>query len=187
MDKSLVKRAYSEAEDSLKEKQVDEVKRIVLKTLEKIETLRTDKDKAQESVKDIDEKIRLLKMDLDDLKEGRLDRLAERQEKDERAKQTSVVIIIKEREVVREVSPWYWPWRVVWPDPVFPTVNQPVTWTYYTNSGNDTSTLSYGSNAGTMLNDIVALDQQCSAITCSSAKWGAAGTYDVNGHIVNFR
>ena len=73
MDKSLVKRAYSEAHDSLKEKQVEEVKRIVLKTLEKIETLKKDKDKAQESVKDIEEQIRLLRMDLDAVRRRHLD------------------------------------------------------------------------------------------------------------------
>ena len=179
MDKSLVKRAYSEAEDSLKEKQVEEVKRIVLKTLEKIDSLKKDKDKAQDSVKDIEEKIKLLKMDLDDIKEGRLDRLAERQEKDDRAKHVSVVIIIKEREVVHEVSPWYWPWRVVWPEPIYPPA--PV----YIGTGINTVTYGGATDGNsTTMTDCV---NYSPTISCSSAKWGASGTYELSGGVVNFR
>jgi len=165
LDKALVKQAYSEAEDSLKQKQVDEVKKIVLKTLEKIESLKTDKEKAQENVKEIEEKIKLLKLDIDDLKEGRLDRITERQEKDQRAKETSVVIIIKETRVDHDYPWWYWPYRIVWPEvPVYPQI----TWTATTNS-------TYGGS------------WDC-YVTNSAAKFGAIGTYCLSdGNTVNLR
>ena len=39
MEKELIKKAVNEAEESLKDKQIQEVKKIVLKTLEKIDSL----------------------------------------------------------------------------------------------------------------------------------------------------
>lgn len=167
MEKELVKRAYNEAQDSLKEKQVEEVKRIVLKTLEKIESLKSDKEKAQENVKDIDEKIKILKMDIDDLKEGRLDRITERQEKDAKAKETSVVIIIKETKVEHDYPWWFWPYRIEWPGYDWPRI-YPVT---YTSSG-----------------DSFGVTTTCGYVNCSSAKWGASGTYQLSdGNTVNLR
>ena len=170
MEKELVKQAFKDAEKSLKDKEVEEVKKIVLKTLEKINDLKKTKAEAEE-------KIKILKMDLDDLKEGRLDRMAERQEKDGRAKQISVVIIIKEKIVEREVSPWYWPYRVIWPQPYYPcpiTITDAPNTTYYTTGGS-------GGNAEW---SSTGYDPH---ITSSSSKWGAAGTYEVHGNTVNFR
>ena len=114
MTEKLVKEGYELSEKELRDKQVTEVKKIALKTLEKIDDITKKRDKLSEEIK-------ILKMDIDDLKEGRLDRIAERQEKDEEAKKISVVVIIK--EVVREVvNPWYWPYRVVWQYPVYQDV-----------------------------------------------------------------
>ena len=171
MTKELAKKAFSEAEKSLREKQVDEVKQIVLKTLEKIETLKKEKEKAQETVKDIEEKIKVLKMDIDDLKEGRLDRIEERQTKDEKAKETSVVIIIKEREVVREYPYWHWPWRIYW---TMPTI-QPIQPDYTLTTSYDTTTS-------------VSPDSGSGYLTCSTAKWATAGTYCLSdGTTINIR
>ena len=51
MDKELVKQAVKEAEDSLKQKQVDEVKKIVLKTLEKEKDIEKEIAEAKDKVK----------------------------------------------------------------------------------------------------------------------------------------
>jgi len=156
MDKKLAKRGYELAQKELKEKQVEEVKKMVLKTLEKLEELKKQK-------KDIEKKIKILKMDLDDLKEGRLDRIAERQGKDKEAKDTSVVIIIKEKEVIKE-NPWYWPYKIIWQYDYTPT--------YWTSSSDNTS-ITYTSYSCT--------------ITPSVAKYAAIGTYEVGDKIIHFR
>ncbi len=113
MNKDLVKKAFKSAEEELEKKQIDEVKLIVKKTLEKIEKLKKER-------RELDNKIKILKMDIDDLKEGRLDRIAERQDKDESAKKISVVVIIKEK-IIEKVGPWYVPYIVHWNTPIYPT------------------------------------------------------------------
>jgi hypothetical protein len=164
LEKSIVKQGYDEAQNSLKERQVEEVKKIVLKTLEKIESLKGEKDRAQEKVKDIDERIKILRMDVDDLKEGRLDRIEERQAKDPEAKNTSVVIIIKETKVEREYPFWNWPYRFEWVVPYW--------------NATQTSSVAYN-NSG---------DIWYTPIDCSSAKWGAVGAYTLtSGNTVNLR
>ncbi len=47
----LVKKAFHLAEDEMKEKQVNEVKKIVVKTLEKIEDLSKEKKELEEKLK----------------------------------------------------------------------------------------------------------------------------------------
>ena len=178
MNKTLVKKAVEEAEKDLKDKQVKEVKKIVLETLEKLSNLKDDRKTAQEKVGDIDKKIRILKMDIDDLKEGRLDRISERQEKDKEARDTSVVIIIKEKEVVREYPYWQWPYRIIWEKPCYPEYpTGPTTWT----------TVEYNN---TSHNSFVTAEQLVgSSITINSsvAKWATAGSYTVGDDIINLR
>lgn len=150
--------AYSSAENELKEKQINEVKEIVKNTLIEL-------DKAKKQKEKIEEKIKYLKMDLDDLKAGKLSLIEERQEKDPKAKDYSVVIIVKEK-IVREVSPWYVPYQVIW--------NYPSYSFGWSNSGGDASC--YAITTG-----------GCSTINNSVAKDYCLGVYDINGHSVNFR
>jgi len=174
MEKSLVKKAVEEAEKDLQEKQKKEVKLIVLKTLEKINSLNNDRKKAKDTVKELDAKIKLLKMDIEDLKEGRLDRIAERQEKDDEAKKVSVVIIIKEKEVIREYPYWHWPYRITWidPQPICPS-----TWTWTVDKDNTSGTI-YQTYDGCYYTN---------QITSSVAKWSTKGSYEVDGNVVNLR
>ena len=173
MNKSLVKKAVEEAEKDLKDKQVKEVKKIVLETLEKLNTLKDERKTAQEKVKDIDKKIKILKMDIDDLKEGRLDRISERQEKDKEARDTSVVIIIKEKEVVREYPYWQWPYRIVWEKPYYPTYPE-VIWGTYTDG-----------NSSCAIQKLDTTTNLC--INSSVAKWATCGSYEVGDDIINLR
>jgi regulator of replication initiation timing len=184
-EKEIVKQAFAEAEKSAQEKQIKQVKEIVTKTLEKLDGIKKDIKKLQEEEK-------VLKMDIEDLKEGRLDRISERQEKDPEAKKISVVVIIKEKEVIREVSPWYWPYQVTWQYVPPPIYTQPVI-TYNTITAGNNYTLNSGS-AGGWAGDVSTTGYSTSAmlscgdtINCSVAKNATVGTYDIQGHIVHLR
>ena len=87
-EKDIAKKAFAELEEEKTNKQVAEVKKIVTRTLEKL-------DGVKKEIKKLQDEEKVLKMDIDDLKEGRLDRISERQEKDPEAKKVSVVVIIK--------------------------------------------------------------------------------------------
>jgi hypothetical protein len=107
MEKELIKKAFESAEKEAQEKQVEFIKKIVQKHLERIDGLTKSKE-------ELDEEIRLLKKDLEDLKAGRLDKIEERQKVDERARGLSIIIIKKiEREYI-PLAPWRSPWDIVW-------------------------------------------------------------------------
>ena len=103
MKKEVVKKGYELAQKEFKKKQIEKVKEIVMKTLEKLEDLKKQK-------REIEEKIKILKMDIEDLKQGRFDRILERQEKDKKAKEISVVKIEKrDNDYSFDVSYSYYP------------------------------------------------------------------------------
>ena len=83
----------------MKQKQVDIIKEAVRLTLEKLEVMEKQKDVLQDQLK-------VLKHDLFDLKDGRLDRILERQSLSEDVKKVSVVLVTK-TTVVTNTSPWY--------------------------------------------------------------------------------
>ena len=169
-DKELTKAAFEQAEKEARERKVAEVKAIVTETLEKLETVR-------KQIHDLQEEERILKLDIDDLKNGKLDLIAERQAKDPRAKGVSVVLIVREKEVVREVPVYYWPYHIYWQLPV-PTYHTPEVWC--------------GTSAGNVLNNaFLTADSTQSNFTnvidCSVARDAVAGTYNISGHVVHLR
>ena len=168
MEKKDIKKAYESAENELKEKQISKVKEFVKRTLEKLEILKKDEG-------EIKEKIRVLKLDLDDLKEGRLDRIEERQKKDKNSEKVSVARIIK-KEVIEHhyhSSPWYVPYIIEWNIPVItttPNVYCDATSTNFCLTSSATSSYTNGIT-----------------VTNSVAKDSCAGTYLIGDHIVHFR
>ena len=179
MESKIVKEGFDLAQKGQREKQVEEVKKIATKTLERLEEVRKNR-------KTLEEEERILKLDIEDLKEGRLDRIVERQEKDPKAKQTSVVTIIREKEVIREVGPWYWPYRVYWNEPIYyPAIGMSTTQNFCFNTqsaGSYTNT----ANCGTLTSN--ATMGNFETITCSIAKDATVGTYGLSGgHIVHLR
>lgn len=85
----------------IKEKQVALIKKAVCLTYEKIEDLERQKNELQNQMK-------VYKHDLFDLKDGRLDRILERQSMDANAKELSVVKITKlPSSENKNSSPWY--------------------------------------------------------------------------------
>jgi DNA relaxase NicK len=79
---------FKEAEKEFKERLSKEVKQQTLHTLERLEKEKANKANSEEN-------IRILKMDLDDLKEGRLDKIKERQEKSSQARAISEIDLEK--------------------------------------------------------------------------------------------
>jgi len=168
-NKEIAKTAFEQVENEARNKQVETVKRIVERTLEKIDILSKD-------IKERQEQKKILELDIDDLKAGKIDQIVERQEKSEKAKQTSVVVIIKEKVVERQVpySPWYWPYTVVWQDQVPLSTGD----TFYVNgtSGSNNLVYSTGSSGWSM-----------NTINCSVAKDATMGTYAIGNHTVYLR
>ena len=125
MKEKDIKQAFEDAQKDLRkekqeerEKQIAEVKEIVKRTLLEVEKLKSEKS-------GIEERLKILKLDIDDLKAGKLERIKERQDKDPLAKEVSV-IIIKEKEIIRErevPSPWYQPYTVTWNTNTYPRDN----------------------------------------------------------------
>lgn len=172
--KEIVKEASRLAEQELKTEEITRIKLVVKTTLEQLQ-------KKEAARKVLDEEIKILNRDIADLKEGRIDRIKERQDIDPKAKEVSV-IIIKEKIIERQVpSPWYIPWVIeVKPQyiPVYPTVN-PI---WY--GGNSTVTL-LGNNA-TVLDTASSITGDSFTTTNSMAHMYAGGTYQLaNGAIKN--
>ena len=65
------KEAYKQAEKELLKEKVDRVKEYILETLRKMESKKKEKAK-------VEEELRVLKLNLDDLRNGRFDKLEER-------------------------------------------------------------------------------------------------------------
>jgi TolA-binding protein len=177
MEKEIVKKAVREAENSLKENQIAEVKKIVLKTLEKINKLDKEIDETKAEIKELEEQRKILRMDLDDMKEGRLDRISERQAIDKKAKEVSVVVIIKEKETIIERDRWHFPYQIIWQIPYqSPNTFQPVI--YSDNSGDFNTTYGITSSASSLSEP---------TINCSVTKFATVGTYNVDGNVINLR
>jgi predicted nuclease with TOPRIM domain len=81
--KDVNKEAFKQAEKELLEIQVEKVKGFILETLKKMEVKKKEKEK-------IDEELRILKMDIEDLRNGRFDKIEERIEKSKVARGVSV-------------------------------------------------------------------------------------------------
>lgn len=99
-NKKISKEALAELEKEKAEKTKEEFKQYFKDTLQEIEIQKKNKET-------IEEKIRILNKDLDDLKNGDLEKIKERQDKSELAKQTSRVVIKKMIVKVIKEPDWY--------------------------------------------------------------------------------
>lgn len=151
--KKVVETTEKEFQKGKEDVQIKIVKEIVQKTLEKI-------DEIDKQIKELEEEKRILRLDIEDLKSGKLDLIVERQKKDEKARNTSVVII---KEMVERPYPiWNRPYTVEWP--------LDNNWEYTTYCTDTSTTLSNGMT-----------------INCSVAKANSIGAYDIYGKIINLR
>lgn len=104
MTKEMIKEAVKLAEQELKDEEKMRIKEVVKTTLEVLRKKEIAKHK-------IDEEIKILRKDISDMKEGRIDRIKERQDIDANAKEVSV-IIIKEKIIEKQLPMWYCPWII---------------------------------------------------------------------------
>jgi len=155
--KRLVELAEKELKENKERKQVELIKEAIKQTLEKIE----EKTNAK---KELEKEIKILKLDIDNIRAGKLDLIEERQKKDERAKNTSVIII--EREVVEVPCPYSWP--KPWYEPYRIYINPYYVWKGAIKPGN----ISYGIDDTTSFQN-----DSYQMINCSIAKNASAGTY----------
>lgn len=86
--------------NDIKQKQVAAIKDIIRLTFEQLQELEKSRNVLQDQIK-------LLKLDLIDYKEGRLDRIRERQNLAEESKRTSVAQVSRSQSEQREGNPWY--------------------------------------------------------------------------------
>ena len=93
--------AAKEAEKEFLKRKILEVKESILKTLEKMEEKKKDKEK-------IEEELRILKLDLDDLRKGDFDKIAKRQNKSDVAKEVSVSIPSSWTTTSNNTGQWFY-------------------------------------------------------------------------------
>jgi len=129
-------------------------------------------DELNKKKNEVDEELRLHKRDLDDLKAGRIDKIKERQEKDEKAREISPIkITLVEINNYQPQKPWYNPYEIVWRG--WTVNNSPI----YCGDG-------IGGSFTTTTSDTN--DNSLTIVTAGySASNFVGGAYSVNDHIVN--
>ncbi len=98
-DETIAKKAFSEAEKEMSEDEINRIKGIVKSTLQEIES-------SKERMKTEQEIQRVLKLDLEDLRNGRLDAIYERQKESLVARKYSKVIDPKQYWYVSPGAFW---------------------------------------------------------------------------------
>jgi len=183
-----VKKAFEEAEISLRDKKRKKVKDLVIRTLTKIDHIDDNIADLKKKVAELQKDRKVLKLDIDDLKEGRLDRIEERQKKDKKAKSVSVFTVEKDEKNSCD-NWWKQPYMIF--DQALPYYNNTsITVPYLDN------TVTYCSSGASSVTATNSLDVQFvgSAATVdftvldnSAAKFDTTGSYDINGNIINLR
>jgi len=157
--KENIKKAFELAEQESQEKEINYLKSIIKNLLEKKKNLEEEK-------RDIEKEISVIKTTIYDFKSGRLDKVKEMIDKDEKAsKLLPFKIMIINQPVI--TKPWNWTYRL---EPINYPINScggSGTCTYATSSLNDTSYTCLSSYTGTNYATIT------------------QGTYEVNGRIIN--
>ena len=105
--KQAYQSAKKELDEETKRKLIDEMKGYIKQTLQSIEDKKTDIAEKQQELK-------ALKADLDDLEQGRLDKIKERQEKDPIARRVSVIKIITIINNYPSIEPYFQPYIPSW-------------------------------------------------------------------------
>ena len=95
------KEGYEEALKQFKAKLTEVVKEMTLATLEAIEQKKAQKAR-------IEEELRILKLDLEDLKEGKIEKVKERQKKSEVAREVSKIVPDRLENPFGHNGTWGW-------------------------------------------------------------------------------
>lgn len=178
MDK-IIKKAFADAEKEQQEVEVSRIKGIVKDYLVKIKDKNEKKDK-------LDKEIKILKKDLDDLKAGRLDKIEERQQADEEARNISIIIVERVREHYTPAYPWSCPYTIRYN-------TAPLNWSSTTGTqlgslGGSFTTTTGGyvtTTAGVSALSVNPATTASFTLVGTSAQNFVGGTYNVGGSIIN--
>lgn len=105
-NKQMVSSAIKELEKEKQEAEIQKIKNVVRSYLEKI-------SEKESSLKVLQDDIRSLKKDLDDLKAGRLDKIEERQGKDKVHDKNTLMTIRRIEKTYIPLAPWKSEWEVL--------------------------------------------------------------------------
>ena len=171
MTSEVAKKAFELAEKELEEKQIEKLKDVVKDTLRKIKDLDDEIGKLEEDRK-------ILKLDIDDLKAGRLDKIEERQKVDKKAKRVSVIVVEKEVHH-HHYDRWHQPYvihYVPYYPQVTPTVHFPLNPVYGCHGGGQTAVIATGLAIGS---STLTSGSNVFSLNASTAKNYTSGTYDL--------
>ncbi|MCK9576834.1 MAG: hypothetical protein M0R51_13090 [Clostridia bacterium] len=172
MDKNeLIKQGIAEAEKEAQEKEIAFIKGVAKRYLEDIQSYKTKEEETKA-------KRKILESELADLKSGRLDKIKERQDKDEKCRDISPIIVI----VVNNnypLKPWLNEYSISWRNNI-PSSHTGLSllnntcYTTTTSSANNSMNTFY---ANTLDDGFLLKGTTCQAM--------ATGAYDVMGKIIN--
>ena len=181
MTQKNIQKAFALAEKEEQEKEIQKIKTIVKTYLEKIREKKKKRD-------GISEEIRILEKDLDDMKSGRLDLIEDRQKKDEKAREISIVIVNK---IEKEYVPYY-PWRSPWIVEIKPpyqfvcdTRTTTTTTTYPLVSQVNSLGSTIVSDSSGKITDCFLQNGTTSQFTGTQFANFTKGSYDVDGNTIN--
>ncbi len=163
MDKSNAKKAFTEAEKQVTKEEVDKLKDVIKHTLEKLK----EKEEAKRALQ---EDINILKADIKDFKEGRLDKVEERQKNNPNAKAVSVFKIVRSEPVkdVTKVEHHYYNYPIYW---TYPYTITPTLWPpQFDNS------IVYDIDVAGMNNDAITLNTRTLTVDTGSASFSCSGS-----------
>jgi len=168
--KDIIKKAVDLAENEIQEKQIENFKNIIKNLLQKKTDLEKEKD-------DLEKDIKIIKQDIDDFKAGRLDKIKERHDIDERAEKVAPVHITIINQNNHPTQPWRWNYDVVWS----PYYNNTLTAGGWTSTTTGTAILTSSSNTaylGTCGTNMTGAGNAFATFT--------SGTYELpSGDIIN--
>ena len=159
----MVADAIKELSKEKQEAEIKKIKDIVQRYLEKIDTKKKE-------VKESQEELRALEKDLDDLKDGRLDKIEERQGKDVVHDRVKIIEVHRIETQYIPMQPWRSPWEITYYYP---------TGTYCFSTGS--TTLGLGSVTTTTSGNCLGATQT-TGVTFQNF---ASGNYQVGGNSIN--
>lgn len=106
--------AKKELDEETKRKLIDEMKGYIKSTLQAIEDKKS-------SIAESQQELKALKADLEDLENGRLDKIKERQDKDPVARRVSVIKIITIINNYPSIQPYFQPYAPYWEGTISPS------------------------------------------------------------------
>jgi len=173
MDKNeLIKQGIAEAEKEAQEKEIAFIKGVAKRYLEDIQSYKTKEEETKA-------KRKILESELADLKSGRLDKIKERQDKDEKCRDISPIIVI----VVNNnypLKPWLNEYSINWRNNI-PSLSY-TELSSLDNTRYRTTTSSTNNSMNTFYANTLGDGFLLKGTTCQAM---ATGAYDIMGKIIN--